>query len=126
MSDLITVEGIRVSQSGYDAAPEPINCPGHDDGTDCEDDEQNPCKACFLYDEKADESRYWWNEPPLSHDERARIADAMVEAWEAGDGGANKCIDCCLVPDCDSCGPCDDHDEIGEAKAARDWMRYCT
>lgn len=79
MSDLITVKGIRVSESGYAAAPKPIDCPGHDDGTDCEDDSSNPCKACFLYDEDAGESRYWWDHLPER--EGPNLYDADTNEW---------------------------------------------
>lgn len=62
----------------------------------------------------------------LSTDERAHIADTMSAQWEDTGGGANKCVDCCLVASCDSCGPCDVHDETTEAESAREWMRNNT
>lgn len=61
-SKFITVHGIRVSRDAYAAAPEPEFCPGWGDDHACDDDRSNPCKACFLYDEQAEHSR-WWDIP---------------------------------------------------------------
>jgi hypothetical protein len=54
--------------------------------------------------------------PSLSDDQREAIAYAMSMQE------LNKCVECCLVPGCYSCGPCDDHDEPTEATAAMAWV----
>lgn len=35
-------------------APEPVKCPGHADFADCEDDPQNPCRACIEAGDKSE------------------------------------------------------------------------
>jgi arginyl-tRNA--protein-N-Asp/Glu arginylyltransferase len=42
---------------------------------------------------------------PFGHADRGAIADRLTAL------GFNKCDDCCLVPNCDSCGRCPEHDE---------------
>lgn len=60
----------------------------------------------------------------LSPDDRALIADEMSSHWDGGIGeGANKCIDCCLHPECGACGEACEHDTQAEAAAAWEWMR---
>ena len=34
--------------------PEPVNCPGHGDDVDCEDDKFNPCSACVAEGNRQD------------------------------------------------------------------------
>ena len=53
--------------------------------------------------------------PPLTDDQRYQASDLMTEH------GLNKCYDCCLVPSCPTCGPCQEHDEQTEAQEVFAW-----
>jgi hypothetical protein len=56
------------------------------------------------------------NAAALTNEQRYRISDAMAGRF------INKCYDCCLVPECETCGPCAEHDPATEAHAALAWM----
>ena len=43
----------------FQEAPLPVNCTGEDDETDCVDDPQNPCRACFLWSPELGRSTLW-------------------------------------------------------------------
>jgi hypothetical protein len=51
----------------------------------------------------------------LTMERRTEIADMMMAAE------LNKCPDCCLVPTCDACGPCE-HDDDDEIEAVQAWL----
>jgi len=52
----------------------------------------------------------------LQKENRDDAADLMTEA------GLNKCPDCCLVPTCNACGPCCEHDDEDEYEAVQAWL----